>query len=168
MNAPTPPPPTRCPSCGSVEATAVCRWCGCWKFSAQAVDAAFRNILAGKFWRVLPVLLLAVGCTTISPEHKDAPAGWPELKVTENVVGTADMVSKCYATLSLPMKLLGGIPMACAWVDLCAGTCSIYVTAWSPEGVLDHERLHCKGHDHLGDDTMVRVFNAFRAGACKR
>jgi len=52
IDRPVPPPPSRCPSCGIVEVTAVCRWCGCWKFGAQGVDAAFRSILAGEFWKV--------------------------------------------------------------------------------------------------------------------
>ena len=42
------PPATACPSCGIREATARCRWCGCWKFGAQAVDAAFARILQGR------------------------------------------------------------------------------------------------------------------------
>lgn len=54
MNLPPYPAPTRCPSCGAREATAVCRWCGCWKFGAAAIDAAFRSILAGQFWKVDP------------------------------------------------------------------------------------------------------------------
>ena len=29
------PAPTRCKGCGAKEATAVCRWCGIWKFGLR-------------------------------------------------------------------------------------------------------------------------------------
>ena len=59
------------------------------------------------------------------------------------------------------------IAFGCAWLDLRAGTCTIYLASDAPE-VLVHERAHCAGYDHFGESTARDFLVAFRAWAAGR
>ena len=96
--------------------------------------------------------LLLSGCTAI--DHGASVAGWPALRVTENKVSFAEMHRNC-AKYAHPLALA----LACAEYDLTEGWCRIWYV-WDVH--LEHERLHCGGHDHIGGDTMrssVRATN---------
>lgn len=138
------PRATRCKKCGSVEITAVCRWCGTWKLSLAAA------------------LLFLASCTTIDA-HRAPPADWPKLKVVEHRVGAVEMLKRCYRYVSLPMKLAGSVPFACAEVDFVRRRCDIWAIEDAEEGVMEHERDHCDGRDHVGDDTLAQALRAYRA-----
>ena len=64
----------------------------------------------------------------------------------------------------LPMKLAGSIPFACAEVDLARRRCDIWAIADAEDGVLEHEREHCAGRDHVGASTLADAMRAWRAG----
>lgn len=106
---------------------------------------------------VLATVALLNGCTVID-KSTAPPADWPRLQVTETLVGTLDMIVRCYKHLPLGMMLLGGIPLACAEIDLNAGTCTIWYASITPTQSLDHEREHCDGHDHVGESTLRDFF----------
>lgn len=110
---------------------------------------------------IVIALLALSGCATID-KHTPPPAEWPRLEVREHTVSTGAMLGKCYATLSLPEKLIGSIPLACAWINLALKTCDIYITAWSPQAVIDHEREHCLGMDHVGSSTLADLLRSYR------
>jgi hypothetical protein len=48
--------------------------------------------------------------------------------------------------------------------NLIAGTCDIWFSLDFPPGQreIEHERLHCKGYDHIGGDVMKRAVAAWR------
>lgn len=113
-------------------------------------------------WRSLPFVTLLVGCTTIG--HVPAPTDWPKLTVVEHQVKGGELLQKCYSALPLWLKLLGGIPLGCAWVDFSKMTCDIYVPEGTPEGdqVLLHEREHCDGKDHATDSTLADAWRDWK------
>jgi len=105
------------------------------------------------------VAVLLFGCTSIG--HKPPPDDWPYLKVTTKYLDGAAIIPRCYAVLPLWLKLLGGLPTACAMVDFAAMTCTIYV----PEGdqdALKHEQAHCDGRDHGTDSTLGDAWSAWK------
>lgn len=108
------------------------------------------------------VVLGLAGCTTIDA-HKAPPATWPKLAVTEHKVSCPAMLGRCYQYLSLPMKLLGGVPIACAEVDLTKKTCDIWTCAITPKGAIEHEYDHCDGRDHHDDTTLADLLRNYRA-----
>ena len=123
-----------------------------------------RQQKAGRPALSLLIVAALAACTTID-QHKAAPADWPQLEVREHVVSTPEMIWRCYATLPLFMKLMGGVPIACAFVS--ESGCDIYVTGWTPQHVLEHEREHCAGRDHVGDSTLADWWAAYKAGRGK-
>lgn len=111
---------------------------------------------------LLVAAALAVsGCATID-QHTPPPADWPAMKITEHRVSYLDVLSKCYATLSLAEKLIGSVPLACAWFNLEARTCDIYLTTWAPASVVEHEYEHCAGKDHVGSTHLADHLRRYR------
>jgi hypothetical protein len=54
--------------------------------------------------------------------------------------------------------------MGCAEFYLSRGECHIWVSAEFPDrGVLEHERLHCQGHDHVGSIAMRDMLGRWKA-----
>lgn len=53
----------------------------------------------------------------------------------------------------------GMSPLACAEINLYAGTCDIWFSADFPPGdsIIEHERLHCQGYDHIGGNLLKRA-----------
>lgn len=80
------------------------------------------------------------------------------MRVTEHVVSNKEMRDVCVQYVGW-----GESPMACAELDLSAGTCDIWLSADYPDAdVTEHERLHCLGHDHPGGTTIKRLLNEWK------
>ncbi|MCI3951584.1 MAG: hypothetical protein K0R53_1081 [Burkholderiales bacterium] len=101
-------------------------------------------------------LLPTFGCTMIGHEKV---ADWPELQVREHHVAHHVMRDKCSKYVAFGMS-----PDACAEFNLHAGTCDIWYSADFPPGpsIIDHERLHCRGYDHIGGDVLRRAVAAWK------
>jgi hypothetical protein len=107
------------------------------------------------------VLLLAStmslpACTMVG--HKKVP-DWPELAVREHYVPHHVMRDKCAKYVPFGMS-----PDACMEFNLSAGTCDIWYSADFPPGpgVVEHERLHCRGYDHIGGNVLSRALAAWK------
>jgi hypothetical protein len=75
--------------------------------------------------------------------------GWPQdlsIRVHKNV-GFVEVQEKCYPSVPLHCKLMGGFAFQCAVIDLDQKTCDIY-TIWGEAS--EHELSHCRGGDHDG------------------
>lgn len=96
------------------------------------------------------------GCTVVG--HKQVE-GWPQLRVTEHRVPELALRDRCAQYVGFGMS-----PQACAEFDLARGTCDIWLSADFPPtaSMLEHERLHCKGFDHIGGDTLSNALRQWR------
>ena len=104
--------------------------------------------------RALALAAVNVACSTITTQVE----GWPQdLNVRVQNTGLALVQEKCYASIPLPFKLLGGIATECAVIDLDRKTCDIY-TIW--EEASEHELSHCHGGDH--DGMLQAYFNRWK------
>ena len=104
------------------------------------------------------VAILAVaGCTTIDPHNR--VEGWPELQVIEYRVAYEEMRRRCDRYVAFGM-----IPLACAEFDLNARSCHIWLDRdYAPAHIVEHERMHCSGHDHVGSAHMADMYRMWRA-----
>lgn len=93
-------------------------------------------------------------CTVIG---HDSVMGWPELEVTENYVSHREMRDRC-APYTPPLMS----PEACAEFDFALKRCTIWfsVDFPPPARIVAHERLHCAGHDHVGESTLRGAWRA--------
>lgn len=117
--------------------------------------------------KTLPIPVLALtaffslaGCTIVG--HEKVP-DWPQLTVREHYVAHHVMRDKCVKYVPFGMS-----PEACMEFNLHAGTCDIWYSADFPpgRGVIEHERLHCRGYDHIGGNVLSRAVSAWKnAGA---
>ncbi|MGQ0750106.1 MAG: hypothetical protein ACT4PS_06175 [Betaproteobacteria bacterium] len=108
---------------------------------------------------VLALLLASMhlpGCTIVG--HQKVP-GWPELTVREHYVPHHVMRDKCAKYVPVGMS-----PDACMEFNLYSGTCDIWYSADFPPGpgVIEHERLHCRGYDHIGGNVLSRAVAAWQ------
>lgn len=96
------------------------------------------------------------GCSVMNT-HQPVP-GWPQLKVVEHHVSHAEMRDRCARFVS-PFSF----PEGCTLFYLDRREAHIYVSGDLPSpGVLEHERLHAAGYDHVGSTNMLRVLQAWR------
>ena len=93
-----------------------------------------------------------VGCTTITQQVEGFPQDL-EITVHEDAPYST-IFAKCYPSIPLWQKLIGSVPIRCAWIDLHARTCTIYGKASK------HELAHCKGGDH--DGLLQAYFDQYR------
>jgi hypothetical protein len=99
------------------------------------------------------------GCATIDT-HQRVP-GWPELKIVEYHVSADEVVERCQ-----PYAPRFSVPEACTLFYLQHGEAHIYVKKDFPlQWVLNHERLHAAGYDHVGSTAMQRMLETWKAGA---
>lgn len=75
--------------------------------------------------------------------------GWPSLAITEHRVPRAQMEERCARHVGFGMT-----PLACAEFDLRASQCHIWLTHDAANLIIEHERLHCAGYDHIGSTNM--------------
>lgn len=101
--------------------------------------------------------LAATGCAGI--DTHTVTAGWPDLAPIEHHVSNAAMRERC--GIYLPVW---SSPEGCAVFKFQDHECHIYVSSDFPRPtVLEHERLHCKGYDHIGSDDMQKMLSDWRA-----
>jgi hypothetical protein len=95
------------------------------------------------------VAILLCGCTTLRPLDLSItpPDDWPvkDVQIQYLEPGTVPPMCAQYANHT----------NSCAVVNFRTGVCYIYLTTKSPE-VLEHERGHCNGYDHVGDTNRSR------------
>lgn len=96
------------------------------------------------------ILTSVTSCSSIDVA-RGAPSDWPELRV---VVHKSGFMAKHECN-----GLIGG----CATVDFCSKRCDIYLQIDSA-AIEAHERKHCAGYDHPGDDTMRSAWERYRDG----
>lgn len=102
-----------------------------------------------------PLLLLAA-CSTID-EHRRVD-GWPELQVIEHRVSYEEMRSRCDRYVAFGM-----IPLACAEFSFHRGICTVWLDRdYAPDHIVEHERLHCLGHEHVGSEDMAAMLKQWR------
>jgi hypothetical protein len=97
------------------------------------------------------------GCAVID-RHERVP-GWPELKIVEHQVATQEMRDRC-ARFVPPYQFTEG----CTIFHFDRGEAHIYVSKDYPSRlVLEHERWHAAGYDHVGSASMRRLLEAWQA-----
>jgi hypothetical protein len=68
-----------------------------------------------------------------------------------------------------PAVSLFSSPEGCTYFHLDRGEAHIYVSKELPtRPVLQHERLHAAGYDHIGSDAMKRILANWRARVRER
>ena len=106
----------------------------------------------------IAVLAIAVSaCATIGHERVE---GWPALEIVEHYVPEAQMRDRCAQYTGF-----GTSPQACAEFELAEGRCDIWYSADFPptREIIEHERLHCLGYDHVGSNGMRAILAEHRA-----
>ncbi len=88
--------------------------------------------------------------------------GWPKLDIVETYLPHAQMRERCAKYMGFGMS-----PVACAEFHLGAGKCYIWYSAEYPPAklIIEHERLHCRGYDHVGENTMANLLRRYYAAA---
>lgn len=105
----------------------------------------------------LLLLWLLGGCSVMNT-HQPVP-DWPELKVVEYHVPHAEMRDRC-----MPFVPRFSSPAGCTLFYFERQEAHIYVSKDLPgRGVLEHERLHAAGYDHIGSKSMRRMLAAWKA-----
>jgi hypothetical protein len=109
-----------------------------------------RPQLGGRASLALLAVLLSA-CTVIG--HEQVP-GWPALEVVEHYVPEAQMRERCVKYVAFGMS-----PQACAEFDFARKRCDLWFSADFPptRAMVEHERLHCRGFDHIGMGTMAGI-----------
>lgn len=108
--------------------------------------------------RLLILLLAATGaaCTVVGHEKVE---GWPDLMIVEHRVSAGAVYDRCRKYVAFGM-----LPMACAEFNLATRRCDIWLMeGFAPRSVVEHERLHCQGHDHVGETAMRDFLTRYRA-----
>lgn len=108
----------------------------------------------------LPVIaaLIAGACTMIDIARPPA-SDFPKLAITEHYVSWAVMREKC-GKYDPP----GMMNYGCMEYDLIRETCHIWLVAEPPPSpdTVAHERLHCRGYDHVGESTLRDAWQAVK------
>jgi hypothetical protein len=107
----------------------------------------------------IPILLLAAASAACSTVGHEKVEGWPELAIVEHRVSAGEMYDRCKKYVAFGM-----LPMACAEFNLATKRCDIWLMeGFAPRSVVEHERLHCQGHDHVGETAMRDFLTRYRA-----
>jgi hypothetical protein len=105
---------------------------------------------------LIALALFATGCASIGHERVE---GWPQLEIVEHYVAHHEMRNRCslYAAL-------GSSPEACAVFSFSTARCDIWLSADFPPAsyVVAHERQHCAGYSHIGDNSMKSMLANYR------
>ena len=107
----------------------------------------------------LGVSLLQAACTPI--DTHEPVADWPILTVYEHYVPHHVMRDRC-----AKYTAFGSSPEACAEFNLVERRCDLWFSADFPpmKAVIEHERLHCEGYDHVGSTNMRDFLAVYLAG----
>ena len=102
------------------------------------------------------------GCAVIDGHQR--VAGWPELKIIEHHVAHAEMRDRCQRAVSMLSS-----PEGCTYFFLDRREAHIYLSKDFPtRWVLEHERLHAAGYDHIGSTAMQRMLANWKARVRER
>ena len=114
-----------------------------------------RAQLGGRASLVL-LALVTSACTVIGHERV---ADWPALEIVEHYVPEAQMRERCVKYVAFGMS-----PQACAEFNFARNRCDLWFSADFPptRAMVDHERLHCRGYDHVGMGTMAGILARYR------
>jgi hypothetical protein len=84
------------------------------------------------------------------------------LQIVEHVVPHDVMKRRCARYVAR----YGGDPLACAEFNFDEGRCDIWYSAGVGlrANLVRHERLHCAGYDHPGENAMARMLGAWKRG----
>lgn len=106
---------------------------------------------------VLVFLALSAGCTTIGHEKV---AGWPTLQIVEHRVPHHVMRDRCVQYVGFGMS-----PEACAEFDFDRKRCDLWFSADfpPPSYIVEHERLHCLGYEHAGEEGLKEAWDRYVA-----
>lgn len=94
--------------------------------------------------RMMIAVLLLNGCAgqLVGIDHNNPPpADWPTLK--EYVVYVQELDGRCRGAVT-PTGAMG-----CSVHNFAGKVCMIYLASKDP-ALLEHERWHCRGYDHVG------------------
>jgi hypothetical protein len=105
--------------------------------------------------------LLASGCTIVDM-NRPPPADWPELRVIEQRASFLDLQRVCNPGTPLAISLLIGVIQSCAWIYFDRGECVIWSTEDASPEVLEHERAHCAGYDHIAGSTLAEGWTSWK------
>jgi hypothetical protein len=96
-------------------------------------------------------------CTMIGHERV---SDWPQLAIVEHHVAHAEMRSHCARYAGFGMS-----PEACAEFNFAQARCDVWYSADFPPPrlVVEHERLHCRGYDHVGEASLSLILARYRA-----
>ena len=97
------------------------------------------------------LLVLLTGCTSLVQMdlNNPPPSDWPKLEEKIAYVAVSDLPKFCGAKKD-PRHAEG-----CSVVNFRYETCYIYLANKDP-ALLEHERLHCKGYDHVDQPNRSR------------
>lgn len=115
-----------------------------------------RQQLGGRASLVLLGVVLSA-CTIVGHEKV---AGWPVMQIVEHHVPEAEMRERCAKYVGFGMS-----PQACAEFSFAARRCDLWFSADFPptRAMVEHERLHCEGYDHIGMGSMADMLAAWQA-----
>jgi hypothetical protein len=96
-------------------------------------------------------------CTIVGHEKV---AGWPQMEIVAHYVPSQEMRDRC-----APYVGFGMLPEACAEFNFAANRCDLWFSADfpPPASIVEHERLHCEGYDHIGQRTMAEMLTRHAA-----
>jgi hypothetical protein len=101
------------------------------------------------------------GCASSGLElSHEKVAGWPQLRIYEHYVSHAEMQTRCARYVAR----YGAQALACAEFNFSEGRCDIWYSrelGATPE-LVRHERLHCVGYDHRGEDAMAKMLAGWK------
>lgn len=100
--------------------------------------------------------MLLTACTIVGHQRV---AGWPELAVIEHYVPETELRERCSKYVGFGMSA-----QACAEFDFVSRRCDLWFSAdFRPSpSMIEHERLHCQGYDHIGMNTMADMLARYR------
>ena len=85
--------------------------------------------------------------------------GWPELAIIEHRVPAPAMLERCRKYAGF-----GSVPLACAEFNLVLRRCDIWLSkSFALSALIEHERLHCRGYDHVGETNMRDFLTRYQA-----
>jgi hypothetical protein len=101
--------------------------------------------------------VMVSGCSVIGGERV---SGWPELKIIEHHVSHREMRDRC-----MPYMGVGMSPEGCAEFNFAQSRCDIWLSADfpPPRFVVEHERQHCLGYEHAGENDLREILANLRA-----
>ena|SRR6266850_2277521 len=116
-----------------------------------------RSAVSGVTGAVLAGCLALGGCAIPVNQHVRV-ADWPALKVYEHHVDERELRDRCSPFMG-PLAS----PQGCTVFMFDQRQAHIFVSRDFPsESILEHERLHASGHDHIGSSVMQGMWQTWK------